>query len=53
MNYYFIVKNNAGDNLGFFETAEEAISCMEKQTAILIETFRIQVMPRKWLMRME
>jgi hypothetical protein len=47
MKYYFIVKNNAGDNLGVFETVEEAVAWMETITAILIETFRIQVMPRK------
>jgi hypothetical protein len=47
MNYYFIVKNSAGDNLGVFETFEGAVAWMEKRTACLIETFRIQVMPRQ------
>ena len=47
MKYYIIVKNNAGDNLGVFETFEEAVAWMEKRPANLIETFRIQVMPRK------
>jgi len=47
MNYYFIVKNSAGDNLAVFETSDAAIIWMESQTAVLIETFRIQVMPMK------
>jgi hypothetical protein len=47
MNYYFIVKNSSGDNLAIFETIDAAIIWMESQTGVLIETFHIQVMPRK------
>jgi hypothetical protein len=47
MKYYVVVKNSNNDNLGVFETFEDAVAWMEKRTAILIETFRIQVMPRK------
>jgi len=41
MNYYFIVKNSAGENLGVFETSNAAIIWMESRTSTLIETFRI------------
>ncbi len=47
MKYYIIVKNGNSDILGVFETFEGAVAWMEKSTACLIETFRIQVMPRK------
>lgn len=45
--YYFVVKNNNDDNLAIFEDIEDAISWMESRYAILIETYRIQVMPKK------
>jgi hypothetical protein len=31
MKYYFIVNNSSGDNLGVFETVEEAVAWMEKK----------------------
>ena len=47
MKYYIIVKSGSGDNLGVFETFDEAVAWMEKSTACLIRDFRIQVMPKK------
>ncbi len=46
-DYYIIVKNSRGDNLGIFETFEEAVKFMESRSACLIATFSIQVMPKR------
>jgi hypothetical protein len=46
-NYYIIVKNSSGDNLGVFETFEEAVKFMESRSACLITTFSIQVIPKR------
>ena len=44
--YYYVVKNSL-ENLGIFETFDEAVVYMEKNLGCPVETFRIQLMPKK------
>jgi hypothetical protein len=49
MKYYIVVKNSSGDNLAVFEQFEDAVKYCEKNSATLISTYRIQLMPRNGL----
>lgn len=46
MKYYIVVKNSSGDNLAVFEQFEDAVKYCEKNSATLISTYRIQLLPR-------
>ena len=47
MKYYIVVKNSSGDNLAVFEQFEDAVKYCEKNSALLISTYRIQLMPKE------
>ena len=47
MKYYIVVKNSSGDNLAVFEQFEDAVKYCEKNSATLISSFRIQIMPKE------
>lgn len=49
MKYYIVVKNSSGENLAVFEQFEDAVKYCEKNSATLISTYRIQLMPRNGL----
>jgi len=49
MKYYIVVKNSSGDNLAVFEQFEDAVKYCEKNSATLISSFRIQLIPKDGL----
>lgn len=44
--YWIVIKNRSDDNLAIAETFDDAVGFLEKNSAMLPESYRIQLLPK-------